>query len=130
LKLTADWKGERYVGIHLKWDYIKQRVHLYMPGYAQKALIQFDHKQRKKQNQPFPHTPIQYGSKKQYAKEESTAPPLDKQGKKYIQKVCGKFLFLARATDSTLLTPISAIAAQSAEPTEETLEQTKQLLDF
>jgi hypothetical protein len=76
-KVTADWKGERYVGIHLKWDYIKQRVHLYMPGYVQKALIQFDHKQRKKQNQPFPHTPIQiqYGSKKQYAKEESTAPP-------------------------------------------------------
>jgi hypothetical protein len=44
--------------------------------------------------------------------------------------VCGKFLFLARATDNTLLTPISAIASQSAEPTEETMQQTKQMLDY
>jgi hypothetical protein len=95
-KVTADWKGERYVSIHLKWDYIKQRVHLYMPGYVQKALIQFNHKQRKKQNQPFPHTPI-------ICKRNINSAPLDKHGKKYIQK---------------------------AEPTEETLEQTKQLLDY
>ena len=41
-----------------------------------------------------------------------------------------KFLFLGRAVDSTLLCPISAIASQSAKPTEETLNQTKQLLDY
>jgi len=83
-----------------------------------------------KQNQPFPHTPIKYGAKKQYAKEPKQSPPLDARNKKFIQKVCGKLLFLARAVDSTLLTPISAIAAQCAEPTEETMKQTKQLLDY
>jgi hypothetical protein len=49
---------------------------------------------------------------------------------KFIKKVCGKFLFLARAIDSTLLCPISAIASQSANPTTKTMQQTKQLLDF
>ena len=44
--------------------------------------------------------------------------------------MCGKFLFLGRAVDSTLLCPISAIASQSATPTEDTLKQTKQLLDY
>jgi hypothetical protein len=41
-----------------------------MPGYVEKALQQFQHKLNKKQYQPFPHTPVQYGKKKQYAKEE------------------------------------------------------------
>eukprot|EP00956_Cyclotella_meneghiniana_P012673 scaffold18023_cov48-Cyclotella_meneghiniana.AAC.2 len=103
-----------------------------MPGYVKKSLIQFGHKleENLKQNQPFPHTPIKYGAKKQYAKEPKQPPPLDARNKKFIQKVCGKLLFLARAVDSTLLTPISAIAAQCAEPTEETMKQTKQLLDY
>ena len=63
-------------------------------------------------------------------KNPNNLPPLDARNKKFIQKVCGKLLFLARAVDSTLLTPISAIAAQCAEPTEETMKQTKQLLDY
>jgi hypothetical protein len=57
-KVTTDWSGERYIGLHLKWDYTKRQVHLYMPGYIKKALLQFQHVLTKKQNQPFPHTPI------------------------------------------------------------------------
>jgi hypothetical protein len=40
-KVTTDWTGGRYIGIHLKWDYEKWQVHMYMPGYVQKALLQF-----------------------------------------------------------------------------------------
>ena len=129
-KVPTDWKGERYIGIHLRWDYTNHQVHLFMPGYVKKAPTIFRHQQRRKQNQPFPHTPVQYGARKQYAKTKSTAPPLDKKGKKFIQQVCGKFLFYGRAVDSTLLVPISAIASQSVTPTTETLEQTRQLLDY
>ena len=63
-------------------------------------------------------------------KEQSSAPPLNKKDKRFIQQVCGKFLFYGRAIDSTVLTPISAIASQQANPTEETMAQTKQLLDY
>jgi hypothetical protein len=73
---------------------------------------------------------INYGAKKQYATQKSTAPLLDKKGKRFIQRVCGKFLFLGRAVNPTLLCPISAIALQSAQPTPETLKQTLQLLDY
>ena len=82
------------------------------------------------QHQPFPSAPIQYGAKTQHTKERSTAPLLDAKGKKFIQKVCGKFLFLGRAVDATFLCPISAIASQSATPTEDTLEHTRQFLDY
>ena len=85
---------------------------------------------RTEQHQPFPSTPIQYGSKTQYAKERSTAPLLDAKGKKFIQQVCGKFLFLGCVVDASLLCPISAIPSQSATPTEDTMEHTKQCLDY
>ena len=130
-KVTCDWTGGRYIGIHLAWDYAKRQVHLSMPDYVTKALKQFGHKKpARPQSSPFPCAPIKYGAKKQYAKSESTAPKLDKEGKKFIQQVCGKFLFYGRAVDPTLLCPISAIAAQSAEPTTETLRHTIQLLDY
>jgi hypothetical protein len=129
-KVTADWTGERYIGIHLRWDYVNHQDHLFMPGYIKKALTIFQHKQRCQQAQPFPHTPIKYGVRKQYANVDSTSPLLDTKGKKFIQKVCGKFLFYGRAVDSTLLVPLSAVASQCTRPTHDTLAQTKQLLDY
>jgi len=129
-KITTDWTASRYIGITLDWDYKKRQVHLSMPGYVAKALKQFQHILKKKQHSPFQCKEIQYGAKKQYATEGSTAPVVEPKSKKFIQQVCGKFLFLGRAVDSTLLCPISAIASQSANPTEDTLVQTQQLLDY
>ena len=104
--------------------------HLSMAHYVKKALKQFQHIARKLQHSPYPSVPIQYGAKKQYATQESTAPLLDDKAKRFIQQVCGKFLFLGRAVDSTLLCPISAIASQSSKPTTDTMQQTLQLLDY
>ena len=130
-KVTQDWAGTRYIGITLDWDYDKCQVHLSMPGYVTKALKQFDHPTpKRKQNAPFPSERIIYGAKTQYAKTNQHSPALDKKGKRFIQQVCGKLLLLGRAVDPTLLCPISAIASQSATPTEATMKQTKQLLDY
>ena len=129
--VKEDWTGSRYIGITLDWDYKKRQVHLSMPGYVKKALLQFNHAvPAKRQDSPFPHTPPNYGAKVQYAKQRSTAEPLDKKGKRFIQQVCGKFLYYGRAVDSSILTAISAIASQQSNPTEETLAQTYQLLDY
>ena len=75
-------------------------------------------------------TAIKYGAKQQYATQESTAPPMDEKGKKFIHQVCGKFLFLGCADDSTLLCPISAIAVQSSKPTKDTMKYTMEFLDY
>ncbi len=103
------------------WDYNKRHVHLSMPTYVQKALKQFQHKAGKLQHAPYQSAPIQYGTKKQYTTQESKVQVLDGKAKRFIQQVCGKFLFLGRAVDSTLLCPISAIASQSSKPTEDTM---------
>ena len=129
--VTCDWEGKRHIGITIDWDYKHRQVHLSMPGYVQTALNQFQHlAPRRPQHAPFPCARINYGAKKQYATTPSTAPAIDAKNKKYIQRVCGKLLFLGRAVDPTLLCPVSAIASQSAHPTEDTLKQTEQLLDY
>jgi hypothetical protein len=129
-KLTCNWTGKRYIRITLDWDYNKHHVHLSMPNYVQKDLKQFQHKAGKLQNVPYQSTPIQYGTTKQYVTQESEAPLLDNKAKCFIQQVCGKFLFFGRAVDSTILCPISAIALQSSKPTEDTMQQTIQLLNY
>jgi hypothetical protein len=51
-------------------------------------------------------------------------------GKKIIQEVTGFFLFLARAVDSSMLTPLSALASEQAAPTEKTMQNCLQFLDY
>jgi len=65
-----------------------------MPGYVKKAPKQFQHTiPRQKQDAPFPCAQIKYGAKTQCATQASDAPALDKKGKQFIQRVCGKLLF-------------------------------------
>ncbi len=51
-------------------------------------------------------------------------------GKKFIQEVCGVFLFLAPGVDGGLLPTLSALASQQANQTEQTLALCKQFLDY
>ena len=69
-------------------------------------------------------------TKTEYAQEPAPSPPHDKKRKRLIQQVCRKFLYYGLAVDSTVLHVISAISSQQAVPTEETMEHTKQLLDY
>ena len=130
-KIKEDWKGERYIGLHMRWDYQGRKVHVAMPEYVQKALNEFQYEMKKrKQYSPFACATKKYGKESQVMEEPKPSKLLDKAGQKLIQKITGKFLYLGRGVDSTLLTPLSAIAAQQAKPTEKTMEQAKQLLDY
>jgi hypothetical protein len=60
----------------------------------------------------------------------TTTPPLDKAGKKFIQEVTGVFLYLAQAMDSTMLTPLSALASKQAAPMENTMQDCLQFFDY
>jgi hypothetical protein len=115
--LSTDWTGNRYIRITLDWDYTNTKVHLSMPGYVAKALKLFQHTcPTAPQHSPFPTKPIIYGAKKQYASKALTSPPLNRKGKKFIQQVCGKFLFLGRAVDPTLLCPSAPLPRNPPAP--------------
>ena len=41
--ISEDWEAKMYIGISLKWVYIKRKVDLSMPGYITAALQRFCH---------------------------------------------------------------------------------------
>jgi hypothetical protein len=128
--VALDKEGKEYVKIELDWDYAQGKVHLSMKPYRDKALRQFDNLiPSKLQDSPYPHIPIKYGAAEQIV-ETDQSPLVGKEEQKHVQKVNGKFLWYGRAVDGTLLTPLSALAAQQAKPTTNTMKRVQQFLDF
>jgi hypothetical protein len=115
----------------MDWDYPSQIVHILMPGCIKKALTRFGHERpKRKQNSPHMHIAPIYGTRAQYVKPENPSPLLSKAEKTYIQAVTGTLLYHARAVNSTILTTLNAIAMQQAAPTQDTLEEIQQVLDY
>ena len=116
-KCSADWSGSRYIRITLNWDYANRKVHLSMPGYKDKALKQFQHhKPSMLQHSPFECKDIKYGAKKHTP---SKNPPRSY----WIKKTRNSFRKCA-------VNSISTIASQLTKPTTDTMQQTKQLVDY
>ena len=102
-----------------------------MPGHMKRALQQFNHSYPKKQqDSPYPCAPIKYGAKIQYGKTPVDAQSVGAAYKKFTQQVCGKFLFYGMAVDNIILTALSAVASQQANPTTDTMAKAKQLLYY
>jgi hypothetical protein len=129
-EVAVDLEGKEFVKIELDWDYENKRVHLSMAPYLQKALQQFDNiVPTHRHDSPYPHIEPKYGAKQQYA-EYDTSVPVGKDEQKYVQQVTGKFNWYARGVNGILLTPISALSAQQAKPTQTTMKRVKQFLDY
>ncbi len=112
--MTVDEEATKYIGLTIEWEYKKQKAHIHMPGYLQKAFTRFKHEMPVKiQNSPHPHVIPQYRAKTQYAKEDNESPPLSKEETKYIQAVAGTLLYYARAVDATILPSLSSIVPTS-----------------
>eukprot|EP00804_Cyclotella_cryptica_P025153 CCRYP_013001-RF/>CCRYP_013001-RF protein AED:0.36 eAED:0.32 QI:0/-1/0/1/-1/0/1/0/447 len=128
---SHDWKGDQYLGLTITWDYPRKQVHLSMPGYCQKAGQRFRHNfPTRPQHQPYPHTPRTYGAKQQYVEDPDLSTPLNKQDTTFVQEVIGVFLYYARAVDCTMLTALSSLATQQANPTQTTLQRIHRFLDY
>ena len=129
-KITIDWEGTTFCGLHLKWDYQHRTCDLSMPGYVQRALQKFEHPIPKKpQDSPHRWTKPQYGAKQQMTKHD-ISPNLDQAGIKHIQGITGTFLYYARGVDPTMMVAVNAIASAQSNGTEATLDACCQLLNY
>ena len=100
-----------------------------MPGYIAKARFGQENP-TKPQHQPHQHTIPTYGATIQYAKPTDTSNPLAKEDTKFIQQVIGTLLYYGRAVDATILVALSSLASAQSAPTEDTMQQTRHLLDY
>jgi len=128
--MKSDWKGERYIGIDLDWDYEKRTLKTSMKGYVQKALIQFQHESPKQHHYaPSKYIPPNYGSKQQMTKID-TSDPISKDQKLFTQQVTGKFLYYARSIDDTMLHMLNELATLVNTGTQETMKAVTHFLNY
>ena len=119
--LTTDWKGELYVELTLRWDYVNRIVDLSMPGYVERALQQFCPPARSKPHHShYQWNPPTYGAKLQIASVLETSNLLDEGGIKRLQKCVDLLLHHTRAVNSPVLPALNTIDSEQASGTEST----------
>ena len=128
--MTCDMDGKQYVGMHLDWNYDTREVICSMDQYVQDALSELEVTKPKQHFKgPSKSPSINYGAKVQYV-EDDTSERLTPEQTKFIQRVIGKFLFLARAIDNTLLHALNDLACQVSKGTQRTWEATQHVLKY
>lgn len=128
--MKSYWKGERYIGIDLKWDYEKRTLQTSMDGYVKKALLQFQHDIPKQHHHaPSKYHLPKYGAKQQMTKLDTTEPMTPAQ-KKLLQQVAGKFLYYARSIDDTMMHALKDLATAVNSGTQATVEAITYFLNY
>ena len=93
-KVTVEWKGEKCVGMNLKWDYKKRRLETSVPGFVASKLHKYQHpKPTKPQHSSSNLAPIQYGANIQESTPTDTSPQLLPAEIKRIQDIVGTFFW-------------------------------------
>ena len=76
--IIEDWKGKKYDGIELKWDYEKRTCRATMDGYILELRNKYGHlTPRKPQHSPHKHRPIDYEATQQLVQPTDDSPPLN-----------------------------------------------------
>ena len=129
-KISVDWDGHNYYGLTLAWDYPNGYVDISMNNYVRKQMLRYQHsKPSSPQWAPHQWTVPSYGSKIQFAHEDSTLP-LDDKDKKLVQSIAGAFLYYGRAVDPTILPALTDIASAQSNPTTHTMDACHMLMDY
>ena len=128
------WEPNYYLGITLEFDYVLRTCKMSMPGYVLEALLYFQHVNGNDDYinntyGPSPYTAPVYGRKTQMARIDDTDPMNQKQIK-LLQKVCGKFLYYARAVDCTMLHALNDLATRTHNGTQETMKALTHFLNY
>ena len=125
-----DWGGNLYYGVYLKWNYDDGYVDTKMPGYVMKQVKKYKHILQKRRHTPLQPLPRKYGKAAQEPTPADTSKPLNKEDTKLVEQVVGSFLFYGRAVDPIILHALNTIANDQNNPTENTLIQVKNFLDY
>ena len=129
--LRFDWKGSKYVGISLGWDYVNRVLHTSVPGFVKKSLNKYQHPiLAKPQHTPAKATPINYGAKTQEPTPKETLPILSPEGIRKIQDIVGTFAWYSSATDPTMAQTLSSIAGRQTKTTQQLQTEVTQFMDY
>ena len=102
-----------------------------MPDYVRKTLDRLQYtKPKRPQYEPHRWSVPAYGKIPQMAPDSDESNILDKEATKRTQYIVGTMIYYARSLDPTMLREISEILRVQSQPTRDTAEKEKMLLDY
>ena len=131
--IKINWEGNKYVGFTIlknNWNDNNRSLSISMPNYVKEHLEQLNIQLIKQTDSPAIYTPPSYGKQTIVDEKVDEDPICSPENVKYLQRICGIFLYYARAVDPTMLTAIGKIAANIANPTQSTLKAAEHFLQY
>ena len=129
--ITVDREAKKYIGIHLKWYYIKRTVELSISEYVKHALHKFQHFLPScLEHSPYSHNAPIYGRPIQYSDKEDSSDLLPPSECNLIQQIVGAFLYYGIALDKTLLVGLNDISLEQYKATDNTSKNITKLLNY
>jgi hypothetical protein len=128
-KIKINTKGDKYLGMNLKWDYEERTVEVSIDGYIKKLLTQFP-QYTKQFATPSIYTPVKYGNKQQQQAIYDESNRVSPEDQKKLQKILGSLGYYSRVADPTYITAVNEIATESAKPTENSMKKIERLMGY
>ena len=130
-KITVDRNSKKYIGINLKWDYIKRTVEISMPEYVKHDLHKLQQlRTSRPEHSPYAHNAPIYSRSIQYSDPEDSSDLLPPSNCNLIQQIVGTFLKYGIALDNTLLVALNEISLEKSKATDNTSKKTTKLLNY
>jgi hypothetical protein len=127
--LKVDWKGDKYLGMHLNFATDMRSVVLSIPGYVEKALARFCPESTATAASPGIYVAPDYGARVQNVVHDTSAP-LGPAELHRLREIVGVFLYYARVIDYTMLTALNGISSEQAHATTHVAEAADRLLAY
>ena len=117
--LKTNWTGDKFLGLKLDWNHADGVVKLSLPGYIDKVLTRFAHRNINPPGAASPsvYTPPQYGRKGPQPTTIDDSPLTSTADANDIQQIVGCLLYYALMIDDTMLPAVTAIASQQSQAT-------------
>ena len=107
--IICDWKGELYLGLTLKCDYMHRKLKLSMPDYIPNVLLFFKHSiPTRKQHSTYAWSKPKYGATQKFVTSDDSKK-VSLYGILRVQQIINSLLYYALAVDCTLLIALGYI---------------------
>ena len=133
-KIKAHRQATSFLGIHINLqrdpkDHSNDYLRIDIPNGVRKTLKALNFTPTGKPRTPMMYVPPTYSKDDQYEVQD-TSPPATSAEQHYLQQAVGYFRWYAPAVDVTLITPISRLASQQANPTQNTMKALQRFLNY
>ena len=129
-KFRVDWSGRKYLGLTIHHQRQQRCLTVSMPGYVERMLSDLGiFKQAHDPRSPIVYVSPTMATGPQMEHVDSS-PPLDDEGRTFIQRVVGKALFFGRLVSPLIECAVNRIGSLQAKPTQDVLKAALRLCQY